>query len=277
MDLTLVGRAVRENRALVALGVLLAVVAGLFAGYSVTSSGLEPRTPPVYEGRSTILLSNPSLSVYAAQLGGTTDADPAAAPEDADLTALAMVYAWIVTGDEIRDRTEEAVGEFGPDESLTALLRTTQPAGDERFGSNADLPIFDIVSTATSEERAEEMAAAATDEFLAYVDAQQDAAEIPEDRRVDVSVLRTASATLVDGGSSLVSAVLVGAVVLFVVLLLVVYRTNARMVRSRRATRGGADGSAARGAHRSDAEVPATDQGAWAEDDHRALARSTSE
>src|SRR3954470_14518206 len=98
MDLTLIGRAIRRNRVLVAIGVLLAVVAGILAGYSVSSSGLEQRTPSVYRGTSTIILTNPNLSIYAAQVGGVAGTDAAAVPENANLSQLAMIYAWVVSG-----------------------------------------------------------------------------------------------------------------------------------------------------------------------------------
>jgi len=232
MDLTLIGRALRQNRALVAVGVVVAILAGVFAGYSVSSSGLEPRSPDLYRGSTTIMLTNPSLSIYAAQMGGSAVADPAAVPENANLASLAMVYAWVVSGDDVRTRTEAIVGPLEAGETLTAQRRTTQPTGTESFGSNAQLPIFDIVSNASDGDRAEEIVTAATDVFLDYVSAQQDAAGIPAAQRVDASVLRTASSTLEDGGSGPVSAALVALVVLFVVLLLVVYRTHAAQVRA---------------------------------------------
>ncbi len=237
MDLTLVGRALRRNKLLAAVGTLLAICAGFLAGYSIDSTGgIEPRTPPVYSGASTVFLSNPGLSIYAAQLGGTTEADPAAVPENVNLASLASIYAWVVTGDAIRERTEAIVGEFGEGESLSAVRRTTQPAGDERFASNNQLPIFDVITTATSAERAVEIAEGATQVFLDYVVEQQEASGIAPERRVDVRVLRQASAVLADGGSSLMSSALVGGVVLFVSFLLIVYRTNAAEVRRRRGT-----------------------------------------
>jgi len=240
MDLTLIGRALRRHPVLLAIGLLVALLAGFFAGYSYSSDGVQPRTPPVYSGSSTVILTNPSQSLFAAQTVPEADgADRAAAvPQDANLAQLAMVYAWVVSGDEIRTGTEAAVGELGDDELLTAQRRTTQPTGSESFGSSSALPIFDIVTRAASEERATEIAGAAQQVFLDYVTRQQDEAGIPPEQRVAVTVLRSPSAELQDGGSSAVSSALVGLVVLFVVLLLIVYRENAAQVRSARGARG---------------------------------------
>jgi hypothetical protein len=275
MDLTLIGRAIRRNRVLVAIGVLLAVVAGILAGYSVSSSGLEQRTPPVYRGSATIILTNPSLSIYAAQVGGPVGTDPRAVPENANLAQLAMVYAWLVSGDEIRTRTEGIVGSFASDESLTAQRRSTQPTGNEQFGGNSGLPIFDIVTNASSEKRAQEIAAAATDVFLNFVVTQQDQAGIPPNQRVDASILRSSSAELEDGGSGIVSSILVGLVVLFVAFLLIVYRTHVEEIRGGRrnappVSEGGSTGSSGGDPA---GEVTA---GAWGQDES-ALVRSSSE
>jgi hypothetical protein len=235
MDLTLIGRALRRNWLFVVAGVMVAVLAGLLAGYSVSSSGLEPRTPPSYRGTATIMLSDPSVSVYAAQLGGDVPADAAAVAESANLSQLAMIYAWVVSGDEIRDSAQDIVGSFGGGENLTAQRRTTQPTGSEEFGSNSALPIFDVIATAQDGDRATEIAEGATDVFLQYVEERQEAAGIPADERVNVTVLRSASSTMTDGGSSVSSSVLVGVVVLLVVFLLAVYRTHAAEIRAGRA------------------------------------------
>lgn len=264
MDLTLIGRALRQNKLLIALGVLVAVAAGLFSGYSISSSGLEPRTAPVYAGSSTIILTNPALSLYAAQMGQSTDAS--AVPQDANLSQLAMIYAWVVSGDEIREATERTVGDFVPGDELAAQRRTTQPTGDERFGANAALPIFDIVSRASSAERAEQIASAATDVFMDYVVSQQDAAGIPEGQRVDATVLRAASAELEDGGSSLISAVLVGLIVLFVAFLLIVYRANAARVRAGRHASEAVNSSNGAAQHRS------ADADTWGRDEAELVA-----
>ena len=257
MDLTLIGRALRRHPVLLAAGVLVALLAGFSAGYSYTSDGVQPRTPPVYTGSSTVILTNPSQSLFAAQINPQTDDEDrvAAVPEDANLAQLAMVSAWVVSGDEIRTGTEEVVGPLADGEQLTAQRRSTQPTGSEQFGSSSALPIFDIVTRASDEDRAREIAAAATDVFLAYVVRQQEAGGIPVEQRVVISVLRSPSAELTDGGSSLVSSALVGVVVLLVFLLLIVYRTNAQQ--GRRARRGtptaaGATGDAVPARRRTD-------------------------
>ena len=259
MDLTLIGRALRQHPVLLAVGVVAALLAGFFAGYSYTGQGVEPRTPPVYRGSSTVILTNPNLSLFASQVAPPTatgdEAEAAPPPENANLAQLAMVYAWVVSGDEIRTGTEEVVGPLADGEQLTAQRRSTQPTGSEQFGSSSALPIFDIVTRASDEDRAREIAAAATDVFLAYVVRQQEAGGIPVEQRVVISVLRSPSAELTDGGSSLVSSALVGVVVLLVFLLLIVYRTNAQQ--GRRARRGtptaaGATGDAVPARRRTD-------------------------
>ncbi|MCZ2822760.1 hypothetical protein O2V63_20680 [Modestobacter sp. VKM Ac-2977] len=259
MDLSLVGRAVRQNKTLVALGVVLAIVGGFFAGYAVSSEGVEPRTPPDYRGSVTLMFNNPNLSIYASEINAEGGADVAAVPQNANLAQLAIVYAWVISGDDIRSQVEARIGDLGPEEVLTAQRRSTQPTGSEEFGSGNALPILDIITTATSAERATEIADAAAAVFMDYLVSQQTVDELAPGERVGASILRNPSATLEDAGSSLTSSILVALAILLATLVLVVYRTNVRQARTDPASAAG--GST--GAHASPAPNRRADRGAW--------------
>ena len=60
-------------------------------------------------------------------------------------------------GETIKDQVESQVGTLDDEtESITAIRRTTQPAGDERFPGSLKLPVLEVVGTAATEDRAEE-------------------------------------------------------------------------------------------------------------------------
>jgi hypothetical protein len=216
-----------------ALGILISLLVGIAAGYRLEGGQLVSRAESSYSASVTMLLGSERESLFEAEIPGQTIQEGATAPIRRDLAATAVVYAYLVTSTEMRDLIEEQVGELGESESLTAVRRSTQPGGDERFPGRYDLPILDVVGYSDDSARAEEIAGAAGDVFVDYVVEQQDAAQVAPEARIKLAVISRESAEQLEGSNPLVPVVVgaFGVFAVFVALVFVLY--NWQTTRSR--------------------------------------------
>lgn len=186
---------------LLAFGVVVAIVAAFFAGFTITNGQVESRAVKSYTAGTTVLVTSPSDTLFQAEIPAQPIEVGVTPPEPLDLSAAAQIYAYIVAGAGVLGAVEGEIGTLDEDtESITAIRRTTQPAGDERFPGSLKLPVLEIVGTAATEERAEEIASAATGIFLGYVEAEQTERAIPPENRVQLEVLDEGAA--VEGETS---------------------------------------------------------------------------
>ncbi|KRE25931.1 hypothetical protein [Agromyces sp. Soil535] len=236
---------------LLAFGVVVAAIAAFFAGFTVTNGQVESRAVKSYTAGTTVLVTSPSDTLYQAQIPGRPIEEGVTPAEPLDLSASAQIYAYIVSGARIRDHVESEVGQLDEDtETITAIRRTTQPAGDERFPGSLKLPVLEVVGTASTEDRAEEISAAATTAFLGYVEAEQTEQQIPAENRVQLEVLTEGKA--VEGETSNPAIPIV--ITFFAVFLaFVALAFVLAAFRSRRAGKPGAQRGARGAAARSDA------------------------
>ena len=243
MDIPLYGRALWTYKWLLLAGIVVAVLASLMSGYRLEGSKLTSRAVESYTSSTTVLLSNGQTSLFQAKAPGEAIEQGQSAPQRRDLSATAILYAYLISGDVIRSATEDAVGTFASDEAVTAVQRTTQPPTSELTPGRFNLPVVSVIGTAATAERAEQISRAATEAFESYVSQQQDSAQVPADQRVSLNTLNIGSAERVDTGNPLIGVVVVGAgtLAIFIALIFVLY--NARM---RRAAdeQGGAAGDA---------------------------------
>ena len=196
---------------LLAFGLVVAIVAGFFAGFTITDGQVESRAVKSYSAGTTVLVTSPSDTLYQAQLPERQIQEGVTPPEPLDLSQSTQIYAYIVTGAGIRDAVEAAIGPLDEDtETITAIRRTTQPAGDERFPGSLKLPVLEIIGTAAEDVRAEEISAAATTAFFAYVAAEQAAQAIPEPNRVQLDVLVTGAAVEAETSNPAIPVVVTG-------------------------------------------------------------------
>ncbi|HEU4466232.1 MAG TPA: extracellular solute-binding protein, partial [Agromyces sp.] len=200
------------------------------------------------------------------------------APEPLDLLQSAQIYAYIVTGARIRDAVEAEVGALDDDtETITAIRRTTQPAGDERFPGSLKLPVLEIVGTGATEARAEDISTAATTAFLTYVTDEQAAKQIAEENRVMLEVLKEGTAVEAETSNPAIPVVVTGVAVFLAFVALAFIIAGLRSDRAKRKAKKEATGTPRRG--RREAEpaetVPDDEPEASAEpdaedaDDHR--------
>lgn len=196
-----------NSKWLLLVGILIAATAGFFAGFKIDSGEIVPRAEQSYVSSTTVMISSQTQPLYQAVIPGQPLVEGQTQPTDVDLTSKAIIYAYLVSGQEMRTTVEDSIGEFADTEALTALRRTTQPGGDEAFPGRYSLPIIEVVGISTVADRSEEIAVTATDAFISKVVADQDAAQIQPADRVLLSVLDTSPPEAVEGSNPMIPVV----------------------------------------------------------------------
>lgn len=261
-----------RQKVLLIVGLIVAVVAGILAGFTIHDGAVTTRVQKAYSASSTVLLSSPQPTYFQVEIPGAAQALPqpnadGTTPaqelivEDAtplDLADTAIILAYIASSDEVAEGVQESVGVFEDGEGITAVRRTTQPAGDERFGGRLSLPIIDIVATATSPVRAELIADEALDVFADLVQEQQREWGVSEEIRLELDVLNAPVADTGEGSNPAIPVIVVamGVFIFFIALALIL---DGILDRRRRRTDAASEGDAA-------GEDAASDGAAAAED-----------
>ena len=224
---------------LLAFGLVVAIAAAFFAGFTITNGQVESRAVKSFSAGTTVLVTSPSDTLYQAQVPGQPVEQGVTAPQELDLANSAQIYAYLVAGETITDQVESEVGALDDEtESITAIRRTTQPAGDERFPGSLKLPVLEVVGTAATEDRAEELSSAATDAFLAYVTVEQDAKQIAPENRVQLEVLARNAAVEADSSNPAIPIVITGVAVFLAFVALALILGGIRSSREKKRNRG---------------------------------------
>ena len=230
-----------------AFGALVAAVAAFFAGYAIVEGQVVSRAQQTWSAATTMLLTSEADRLYQAEMPGVPIEQGTSDPQVIDMSSTALVYAYILSSDIIQDAVEAEIGPLDDEtESITAMRRTTQPTGDERFPGRYDLPVLEAVGTAQTAERAEEISRAAAAVFTTYVVDQQDEQEIPPELRVVIEPLAENAAVEGDSSNPAIPIVVtfVGVFLAFVVLVFVIAGLRSRSAR-RKAARAETAGDAA--------------------------------
>lgn len=226
MNLTNVFRVIGRHKLLVLLGLVVAIVAALFAAFRLETGAFTPRTQIEYRASTHLLVSDP-VSVFSSRNAATAVPDGMTAATARDLASLTVVYAYLASSDEMVALVEEQLGELGPREELTAQQRTTQPTSETNTGTYR-LPILDIQGTSPDPARAQEISRTAATLFQAYAVEQQDAAGVAPEARVQLPVIDERRAQPLDGTNPALPVVAVGLGVLLAFLALVFAVDNAQ-------------------------------------------------
>ena len=239
-------RRLLNQKVLLIIGFVIALVAGLIAGFTITDGQIEPRATRTFTASSTVLLTSPQSNLFQTEIPGVTPTIPegtdpatvqglvAAEPTPIDLTNSAILLAYLASSDEVKDTVADAVGGFEDGDSVTAVRRTTQPAGDEEFGGRLQLPIIAIVGVSTTAARAELLAAEATSAFNDLVVAQQDAWGVAPEIRLTLDELNVPVAGDPEGGNPAIPVIVVtvGIFLLFIALALIIEAVRDRRRRA---------------------------------------------
>jgi capsular polysaccharide biosynthesis protein len=236
---------------LLVFGLVVAAAAAVLAGFRIEQGTFETRVEQMYRASTTILIGSPDQSIFEAEIPGETVEQGETPPQARDLTQTAVVFAYIVSGSTIRTEVEARIGELDELEGISAVRRTTQPAGDESTPGRFSLPIMDIVGVSTDPVRAEEISRTANEVFQEYVTTRQNESAIEETSRVTLETLDEGRALNVTGSNSAVPLVVTGLGVFlaFIVLAFVLNNIRTRRKlrirsRSRRTARTGRAASA---------------------------------
>ncbi|WJL94733.1 hypothetical protein QSU92_12240 [Microbacterium sp. ET2] len=248
MDQPTYVRRLLNQKVLLIIGLVVSVLAGLLAGFTIVDGQVQSRVTKTYMAASTVLLTSPQPDIFQTEIPGVTQEVPTDGtaptelvvrePTPLNLSQSAIILAYLASSDEVIDAAAQAVGGFEDGDGVTAVRRTTQPAGDERFGGRLELPIIDITGVSTSAERAEEIAAAATVAFNDLVVAQQNQWEVPENIRLALDELNAPVADEGEGSNPAIPVIVttVGVFLLFIALALLI-----EAIRDRRRRRSAPD------------------------------------
>ena len=146
---------------LLAFGLIVAIIAAFFAGFTITNGQVESRAVKSYTAGTTVLVDEPDRHRCTRRRSRRSRSSRGSPPPSRSTSsASTQIYAYLVAGARVKDAVEAEVGRLDDDtESITAIRRTTQPAGDERFPGGLKLPVLEVVGTAPTEDRAEEISA----------------------------------------------------------------------------------------------------------------------
>jgi hypothetical protein len=213
-------------------------VAGFFAGFSLVDGAVVSRATKTYAASTNVLLTAPNPNFYQVEVPAVTQAVPLDAKGNPvtqqlittqqaatiSLSNSAIILAYVASSDAITATVANDIGGFRDGESITAVRRTTQPNGDERFAGRLELPIIQIAGIAASPERAKLIAVSATAAFSALVAERQREGGIAEDIRLNLDELNAPVAHETGGSNAAIPSVVVGfgVFLLFIALALIV-------------------------------------------------------
>jgi hypothetical protein len=221
-----------------AFGALVAAVAAFFAGFAIVEGQVVSRAQQTWSAATTMLLTSPADRLYQAEVPGVPIQEGTSDPQVIDMASTALVYAYILSSDVIQDAVEAEIGPLDDEtESITALRRTTQPTGDERFPGRYNLPVLEAVGTAETAERAEEISRAAAAAFTTYVVNQQDEQQLAPELRVLLEPLGASPAVEGDTSNPAIPVVVtfVGVFLGFVVLVFIIAGLRSRSAKRKAA------------------------------------------
>lgn len=239
-------RRLLNQKILLAIGFVVAIVAGLLAGFTVDDGAVELRTQRTYTASATVLLSSPQPDYFQTEIPGSTEALPL--PQEGqptqelivqeatpiNLSDTAIILAYLAASDEVSEAVEQNLGGFETGESVTAVQRTTQPPGDETFGGRLSLPIINIVGVSTSAERSELISAEAQSVFAELIAERQDEWGVAEDIRLTLDELNAPVADEGQGSNPAIPIIVVafGVFLLFIALALIIEAVRDRRRRA---------------------------------------------
>lgn len=196
MDLTLYGRVLWRFRFLVVSGTLLATVIAFLSYFEIAfdERTVSYRQQELWRASSTVFLTQPGFPagrteqplVLREVAGERVPVSKYAEP--GRFTGLAPLYARLANSDAVRRRVLQDGGPLrGAYEAV--------PTADMTYGAASALPMVTVIGTAPTEPEALAVTRRAVKTFLAYFTEQQDAAQIPADKRVRLEVLNDAGRT----------------------------------------------------------------------------------
>jgi hypothetical protein len=185
MDIELYCRVIWRHKIVVTLGLLLAVALSALSYVRVSGSGITYRDAEKWVSYETVSVTQPGFTEGRLD---ATGADPSR------LTLLAVLYSKWVDADGVRHR----IWPHGSNGESIEAAPLTAFAGSSASTSTA-LPMISIAAFADQPRKAQLLAARTTDALTKYIEQNQNDANVPAERRVELRPVKRAlsnSATL---------------------------------------------------------------------------------
>jgi hypothetical protein len=183
IDLGLYIGVLRRHRLLVAVGCAVALALALLSYVRVSADGLAYRNPEIWSNVATLGLTTPDSPEWRWTIPPTAQSQP--------LSGLVDQYAAYATSDPvIRALQKQRLLPMRAAKSAGgAITATAVPSAL----NGQPTPMLSITGMSTSPVEATRLTIAATDAFINYARARQDAAKIPENQRIELRIIKRVS------------------------------------------------------------------------------------
>lgn len=185
-------RVIGRWRKVVIGGTLVGILAAFMATFNVSfQSGATYRHAESWESTSTLFVTQPGFPWGRTTLPGVTGPDATTRDQNgtnfADpsrLSILAVVYAYLAQGNQVGRLS----GKLPPGATVTA---------SQISNNNSALPLFTLTATSDTEKGSQALNSQRAQGLQRYIALQQDANSVPENQRVQLSVLNGPTAVKV--------------------------------------------------------------------------------
>ena len=211
MDLSLFFALLWRSKRMVLAGVVLAALLAILAygtpGIKGGKPTLTPHAAQVWQSESRLLISQSDFPYQQ-----SSEANNLAQP----LGNLSPVYASLANGSAVQAEIKAKLGSGG----------TVKATEDIDAAASSFLPFVNLVATAHTKQAAARRAEGAGRIFIAYVAAQQAAAGIPPEKRIELTDVGSGTPPTLIEGKKLSVPILVFLAVLVAVVVMVLIREN---------------------------------------------------
>jgi hypothetical protein len=191
MDIALYARVLLRHKLVLVTGIVLAVVLAAYSQYRIGFDGyrptFEPRKAEVWQSQANVFL--------APLVNRRVDGEVVTVLEFENpgrFTGLVGLYSQLATSDEVESRIDRGGPPFG--------VFLASPVLDNAGGLRNPLPIIALFGRSSSPPDARAVLRRGVTAFISYIGEQQEAAGIPQSRRVELRVLTAPNAAvLVEG------------------------------------------------------------------------------
>jgi hypothetical protein len=195
-------------RRITAAGLLLGILLAVFASYSISPSGLEPRGVSTYTSQSQLLVTQPGFPEGRPVLPTTQSIDPETGqpivdPEQPDFAdparflALADLYTKLIVSDDVLARLPGPV-------SPTQVVASPLPA----VSGAPILPIIQLDTIGPTPAAAQALNVELADALRQHIEQGQRKNDIPPAKRVVISTLKAPEPGALTSGPSKMASIL---------------------------------------------------------------------
>jgi hypothetical protein len=184
VDLALYGRVLWRFRTLVVGGSALAIALSVLSVAKITSHGLVYRSPEVWQSTSTVLLTQHGFPWGRATLPGSEVGAGSQYADPTRFSSLTDLYSQFANSDQVK----QILRRDGAKKSWKLLAKPVEPTNPA-----SALPVILLTGQANSPAEAVSATVLGRKAFLEYVAEEQAGAAIPENQRIDIQTIQSAT------------------------------------------------------------------------------------